>query len=308
MANRADIRAKIQRELRDPDGNSWSDAELNDLINAGIDAVSDLSPRELREDITYTFPETIVQGSWGKIKEITLVNPFTNIFRVEILDNNSRLHTSLPRGVDEGSSSGWEWFNNKVIIPENWVYPSEYVTASGVLAPVISGSITGITFPVAGTVRYLCTNAFGIGDIVTITGILPATHNLAAATVTAATSSYFQVSSGVASAWVSGGLATVTAPLYERIKVRVYGYARHTQLDNDTTVATLDDQEQVAVQTYAVANALSRLMTDRANFQQWQIASGSSDMTISELGVLSNAARQRWYAERTRIRKMRRLG
>ena len=228
MANRADIRAKIQRELRDPDGNSWSDPELNDLINAGIDAVSDLSPRELREDITYTFPYTITDGAFGKIKEVTLTNPFTNIFRVEILDSNSRLHTSLPRGVDEGSSSGWEWFGDKVILPENWVYPSLIVT--------------------------------------------------------------------------------VGSDKFEQIKVRVYGYARHTQLENDTTVATLDDQEQVAVRTYAVANALSRLMTDRANFQQWQIASGSSDMTISELGVLSNAARQRWYAERTRIRKMRRLG
>jgi hypothetical protein len=73
------------------------------------------------------------------------------------------------------------------------------------------------------------------------------------------------------------------------------------------TETTLDDQEQQACRTYAVAQALSRLMTDRANFQQWQIASGATDINISELAVLANSARQRWFEERGRLRKMRRL-
>jgi hypothetical protein len=228
MATRADIRTQIQRELRDPNGNSWSDDELNDLINSGINAVSDLSPREIREDITYTFPYTIAQGAFGKIKEVTPVNSFFNIFRVEILDNNSALKETLPASVSEGSSTGWEWFNGKVLLPENYWYPSTTV--------VVAGNPT------------------------------------------------------------------------EQIKVRIYGYGRHPFLTNDVTATTLTDQEQQAVRVYAVAEALSRLMTDRANFQQWQIASGSNDITISELAVLANAARQRWFGERGRLRKMRRLG
>ena len=228
MATRVDIRTQIQRELRDPNGNAWGDDELNDLINSGINAVSDLSPREIREDITYTFPYTIAQGAFGKIKEVTPTSTFFNIFRVEILNSNSQLHTNLPASVSEGSSTGWEWFGGKILIPENMFYPSEVVS--------VSGSPT------------------------------------------------------------------------ERIKIRVYGYGRHTMLLADGTVTTLTDQEQQAVRVYAVAEALSRLMTDRANFQQWQIASGSNDISISELAVLANAARQRWYAERGRLRKMRRLG
>lgn len=228
MATRADIRTQIQRELRDPNGNSWSDDELNDLINSGINAVSDLSPREIREDITYTFPYTIAQGAFGKIKEVTPTSSFFNIFRVEILNSSSQLHTTLPPSANEGSSGGWEWFNGKILIPENYFYPSITVSV--------------------------------------------------------------------------GGNPT------EQIKLRVFGYGRHPFLSDDVTATTMSEQEQQAVRVYAVAEALSRLMTDRANFQQWQIASGSSDMTISELAVLANSARQRWFGERGRLRKMRRLG
>jgi hypothetical protein len=228
MATRADIREQIQRELRDPNGNSWSDEELNDLINSGINAVSDLSPREIREDITYTFPYSISQNAFGKIKEVTPTSEFFNIFRVEILNNSSQLHTTLPPSANEGSSGGWEWFGGKILIPENYFYPS--ITVS------VNGNPT------------------------------------------------------------------------EQIKLRVFGYGRHPFLDDDVTATTLTDQEQQAVRVYAVAESLSRLMTDRANFQQWQIASGSTDISISELAVLANSARQRWFGERGRLRKMRRLG
>ena len=229
MATRSDIRLQIRRELRDPLGKSWSDDEINDLINAGINAVSDLSPLEKREDITYTFPYTLVSGgALGKIKEITPATNFYNVFRVEILDKNSNLHTHLPPNNGFGSSTGWEFWDGKVLIPENFVYPSIIVTVDG-------------------------------DD-------------------------------------------------FEQIKVRIFGYARHESLNDDETESTLSEQEQSGVRTYAVSDALSRLMIDRANFQQWQIASGSSDITISELAVLANSARQRWYQERGRLRKMRRVG
>ena len=226
MATRADIRTQIQRELRDPDGNSWGTDELNDLINAGINAVSDFSPREVREDVTYTFPQTIATGAFGKLKEVTTTNTFNTVFRVELLDSNSVIYETLPPNTG-GSSSGWEHFGDKILIPELYYYRST--------------------------------------------------------------------------------IATVAGSTYEQIKLRVFGYARHALLTSDQTTTTLDDQEQQACRVYAVAQALSRLMTDRANFQQWQIASGATDVSISELAVLANSARQRWFEERGRLRKMRRL-
>ena len=226
MATRADIRTQIQRELRDPDGNSWSTEELDDLINAGINAVSDFSPQEVREDITYTFPQTIASGSFGKLKEVTPTNTFSTVFRVELIDSNSVIYETLPPSTG-GSSSGWEYFGDKLLIPELYYYRSTPVTVAG--------------------------------------------------------------------------------SVYEQIKLRVFGYARHAMLTSDATATTLNDQEQQACRVYAVAQALSRLMTDRANFQQWQIASGATDISISELAVLANSARQRWFEERGRLRKMRRL-
>jgi hypothetical protein len=226
MATREDLRTQIYRELRDPDGKSWEEQEINDLINAGINAVSEFSPLELREDITYTFPYTIVEGAFGKLKEVTTENDFHNVFRVTVLDANGKVDEDLPPSIG-GTSTGWEFWAGKIQLPEQMYYRSTTVEVSG--------------------------------------------------------------------------------DKYEQIKLRVYGYGRHALLDDDVTPTTLSDQEQQACRTYVVAQALSRLMTDRANFQQWQIASGASDTSISELAVLANAARQRWFEERGRLRKMRRL-
>lgn len=227
MANRLDIRTQILRELRDPSAKSWSADEVNDLINSGINAVSDFSPVESREDITYTFPYTTTQGAFGKIKEVTPTTDFFGVFRVELLDKNSVLKETLPANNGNGSSTGWEFWNGKILIPENYFYPTEHVTVSG--------------------------------------------------------------------------------SIYERLKMRVFGYARHALLADDGTESDCSDQELNAVRTYAVAEAMTRLMVDRANFQQWQVSSGSTNVSISELSILSNTARLRWREEARRLRKMRRV-
>ena len=240
MANRSEIRTKIQRELRDPNGKSWTEEELNDLINSGINAVSDVSPRELREDVTYTFPNTESVGNLGKLKEVTLSNNFHNVFRVTLMDTTSIAKMDLLPSIG-GTSSGWEFWNGKVQLPESMMYQSTRVRGvftDGIFAETVE--------PAAGD-------------------------------------------------------------FYEQIMVRVYGYGHHMPLEDDETESTMSEHEEQACRIYAVAEALSRLMTDRANFQQWQVASGSSDISISELAVLSNSARQRWIAERQRLRKMRRL-
>lgn len=112
----------------------------------------------------------------------------------------------------------------------------------------MSGTITGITFPTSGTVRFAATNSFSTNDKVTIKNVLPDVYNFSAATVTNATGSYFDVSSTETSAYVSStGVAmsalsptgtAVTAPYVSITPVvfsRTYG-----EFPNNTNIGGLD--------------------------------------------------------------------
>lgn len=228
MANdtRSTIRTEIRRDLRDPDAKTWSNDEINDLINAGIDAISDLSPIEDTEDYQYTMPNT-AGNNMGISLSFTPTKPFGNIFRIDVLDSTNRFVETLPISTGNGWGNGWQWFGNKVHLPAGYSYPTYLVEISG--------------------------------------------------------------------------------EKYERVTAKIWGYKRHALLTSDGTASDLSDQEKNAVKIYVQAEALQRLMVDRADFQQWQIASGSSDMTISELSVLASSARTRWRMEMQRIRKMRQL-
>lgn len=222
MATRADIRIQIRRELRDVDGNTWLDTELNDLINAGINAVSDLSPREAVETVTWTAP--VLGSQFGLQKIVDPTTTFRNIFRVEVLTVDGMVWQTLPPDNGEGSSSGWSFWQGNIRLPEKYT--------------------------------------------------LPVTYN-------------------------GGG--------YEQVTVRIYGYGDHTLLNDDATQTTLTTREQDAVRVFCTAEALSRLMINRATFQQWQVSSGATNVSISELAVLANSARYRWSQERGKLRKMRRI-
>ncbi len=222
MATRADIRIQIRRELRDVDGNTWLDSELNDLINAGINAVSDVSPREAVETATWTAPE--LGSFFGLEKIIEPVTTFRNIFRVEVLTVDGMPWQTLPPDNGEGSSSGWSFWQGNIRLPEKYTLPIAY-------------DETG----------------------------------------------------------------------HEEVTVRIYGYADHELLDDDETETTLSSREQDAVRVFCTAEALSRLMINRATFQQWQVASGATNVSISELAVLANSARYRWAQDRGKLRKMRRI-
>jgi len=83
-----------------------------------------------------------------------------------------------------------------------------YTVANAISSIPTSGTITNITFPTSGTVRFMATNSFSTNDRITIKGVLPAVYNLNAATVTARTNSYFDISSAETSAYVaSSGIA-----------------------------------------------------------------------------------------------------
>ena len=53
----SDLRTQVARDLRDTSNNVWVTAELDDLINAAIDEIGDLAPKEV---IDYSL--TIISG------------------------------------------------------------------------------------------------------------------------------------------------------------------------------------------------------------------------------------------------------
>jgi hypothetical protein len=91
-----------------------------------------------------------------------------------------------------------------------------YNVSSAIIGSVsanTSGTVTAISNPVVGTVRYTASNTFAIGDKITIYGVNPVAYNLANATVTFADPTYFEVSDATTTAYVasSGRAQALTA-------------------------------------------------------------------------------------------------
>lgn len=90
--------------------------------------------------------------------------------------------------------------------------------------------------------------------------------------------------------------------------IHVFGYGRYIQLAASTSTTDLDSTGTWAVMVFAQAEALGRLISDRARFQQWQANSNGSDVTALGMAQLASAARARWQEERQRLRRMRKTG
>lgn len=90
-------------------------------------------------------------------------------------------------------------------------------TITGIITPLTSGTVTAIaaaytatitnvTIPTTGTVRFTCANTLAVNDVVTITGVVPTQYNFIDAKVTARTATYFEVASTVTGTYTSGGV------------------------------------------------------------------------------------------------------
>jgi hypothetical protein len=212
----------IRRNLRDPNSTTWSDAQLGELIEQGIDAVSSIYPNEGVESVAYTVP------TQGAIHSYTL-SAVNWPIRVDVYNSDSKYAETIKPTVGEGADSGWDYFNGKLELPTHYAYSSN-----------------------TGTLR--------------VYGYKP---------------------------WLS------ISPTYTTASVAI----------SPSTVTTdLNDRAQYAVKVFVAAEALSMLMFDRAQFQQWTVVGGNTDVTALGLNNLAAAAQARWRLEKTRIRTIRRLG
>lgn len=212
----------IRRNLRDANGTTWSDAQLGELIQQGIDAVSSIYPNEGVESVPYTVPPQ------GAIHSYTL-SAVNWPIRVDVYNSDSKYAETIKPTVGEGADSGWDFFNGNLELPTHYAFSSN-----------------------TGTIR--------------VYGYKP----------------WLQINPTYTTAGVAISPSTVTTDLNNRA--------------------------QYAVKVFVAAEALSMLMFDRAQFQQWTVVGGNTDVTALGLNNLAAAAQSRWRLEKTRIRTIRRLG
>lgn len=212
----------IRRNLRDANGTTWNDAQLGELIQQGIDAVSSIYPNEGVEQVAYTVP---AQGAIHSYSFSAITWPI----RVDVLNSDGKYSETIKPTVGEGMDSGWDYFNGKLYLPAHYTFSSN----------------TGTLY---------------------VTGYQP----------------WLQISPTYTTANVAISASTVTTDLNTRA--------------------------QFAVKVFVAAEALSMLMFDRAQFQQWQVAGGNTDISALGLNNLAAAAQSRWRMEKTRIRTIKRLG
>ena len=203
----------LRLSLRDPNGTTWSDGQLGELINRGIDAIGDVYQSEAIQSTAFTQP---ISGSVFSVALTTVTWPV----RVDVYDNSGKYRETVRPSSGDGPDSGWE-------------------THGGIL-------------------------------------YLPTRYTLAVGTGT----------------------------------LNVVGYGPWTQINTAQTssITNLDTTAQNAVKVYVEAEALTMLTFDRAQYQQWQVSSGSSDISALGMNNLALAAQQRWRQEKNRIRRFRKGG
>lgn len=102
------LRESISRDLHDPENETFSTTEINDLINMGIAELNRLCAKEYRADIvlvanTYTYAlDSTVDG----------------LYRVEMW-KDAAYYFTIPRMVDDLTTSGWDVFENILYLPRS---------------------------------------------------------------------------------------------------------------------------------------------------------------------------------------------
>lgn len=112
MATLSDIRTYVSMDLRDPSNVTFSTAEVDDLINQGIDALADVYPREIVSDFATIAASTYSYSAAS----------FSRIYRIDLYNSAGTFRAELPSGIGEGANSGWELHGGVVYLPPSLTY------------------------------------------------------------------------------------------------------------------------------------------------------------------------------------------
>jgi hypothetical protein len=105
---RTALRASILRDLRDPDGEAFTNTEVNDLINVGILEVGRVYPKE---DVVS------LDLSEDDQRLYTAVGAYA-LFRVELLKDGEVVLGIPANMASEHGQGGWEYHGGSLYLPE----------------------------------------------------------------------------------------------------------------------------------------------------------------------------------------------
>lgn len=111
------IRTMVRRDLRDPNGATWTDSEIDDLINSGIDWLNGFYPKEAIQTTAFTQP---VSGSVFSVALTDVSWPF----RVDSYDESGKFKETVLPSTSDGPNSGWEVHNGIMFLPPHYTLSS----------------------------------------------------------------------------------------------------------------------------------------------------------------------------------------
>lgn len=111
------IRTMVRRDLRDPNGATWTDSEVNDLINSGIDWVNGIYPKDAIQTTAFTQPVS------GSVFSVAL-SDVNWVFRVDSYDDGGKFKETVLPSTSDGPNSGWEVHNNILFLPPHYTLSS----------------------------------------------------------------------------------------------------------------------------------------------------------------------------------------
>lgn len=107
MTTLANLETYLARDLRDTANAVFSTAELDDLINQGINALSSFYPKQIMQTIG-----TVSAGVYSYS-----ASSFTTIYRLDIYSSAGSYKSTLDPYIGGGPNSGWELHGGIVYLP-----------------------------------------------------------------------------------------------------------------------------------------------------------------------------------------------
>jgi hypothetical protein len=141
----ATLTTRVRRDLRDPASETFSDAEIQDLIGQGIDEIGGFYPQEFVE------PIAIIAGTYS----YALPDGMDGVFRVDVYNDDGTFRCVLPEAEGAGINGGYQIHAGIMFLPqwgtwtadmsvEVWGYgPWAYIDSS-------SGSAATTDLPLSG--------------------------------------------------------------------------------------------------------------------------------------------------------------